>query len=562
MLLRNGSNIGDAWNAGIDQARQDQANQMKIAAAQKAAQDQQAARTGIAAALANGDLKSAAAIAYSYGADKVGDGLTTLQKNGYDQGSAGATSFGDIARGVAALPYEQRKGAIQSAKPSLVAHGFSSADIDAFDPTDANIAAVSGQGYSAHDRASDNIGAVNAQTDQYKAQTGRIDTENPVVVGGSLVTRSGQELYRAPQYVTAPLDNNLYQMPGTDTGGYSQTANPPGDAYGRMVGAEGGTNPDGSFRTSPKGAVGPAQVMPTTGPEAAADAGLPWDAQRYATDPQYNLAIGRAYFGKLLQRYGGDQVKASAAYNAGPTRVDAAIQQGGQNWQAYVPPETRGYISKVYGQTPLTRQPQLIQQGQAKQGGQGSYATRQLQAQQQAYDSYDRAIRTAQELLNHPGLPAAVGSGFDPHSWGSFNPMTGQPFGGTNAADFDAKLTALKSQVFLPMVQALRGMGQLSNSEGEKLTAAIGALDTTQSETAFKSSLNQVIGDLSFYRDRAGQQLRQSQQGGGGQAQAGSQPSASSPPAAAVQMLQSNHALRAQFDAKYGDGASASVLGY
>lgn len=121
---------------------------------------------------------------------------------------------------------------------------------------------------------------------------------------------------------------------------------------------------------------------------------------------------------------------------------------------------------------------------------------------QSALDAFDRAIGSASRLLKHPGLGAAVGSGFDPQSWGTFNPITGKTFAGTDAANFNAELDALKAQVFLPMVQSMKGMGALSNAEGQKLTDAIGALDPRMSEAAFKASLNRVIGDLSSYRNR------------------------------------------------------------
>ncbi len=56
----------------------------------------------------------------------------------------------------------------------------------------------------------------------------------------------------------------------------------------KMLGDESGGrqfNADGSDITSPKGALGIAQVMPYTGPEAAGYAGLPWDAESPFTRP-------------------------------------------------------------------------------------------------------------------------------------------------------------------------------------------------------------------------------------------------------------------------------------
>ncbi len=129
------------------------------------------------------------------------------------------------------------------------------------------------------------------------------------------------------------------------------------------------------------------------------------------------------------------------------------------------------------------------------QGANGAYS-------QSALDAFDRAIGTADRLMKHPGLSAAVGSGFDPSSWGTYNPFTGKTFAGTDAADFNSELDAMKAQVFLPMVQSMKGMGALSNAEGEKLTAAIGALSPNQSEGQFKASLGRIIKDLKSYKAR------------------------------------------------------------
>ncbi|HHO6711857.1 TPA: transglycosylase SLT domain-containing protein [Klebsiella variicola] len=74
--------------------------------------------------------------------------------------------------------------------------------------------------------------------------------------------------------------------------------------------------------TSKKGAVGIAQIMRGTGPEAAEAAGLPWDEERWRNDPAYNFALGKAYLNKQLKTFGGNQVLALAAYNAGAGMVN------------------------------------------------------------------------------------------------------------------------------------------------------------------------------------------------------------------------------------------------
>lgn len=148
--------------------------------------------------------------------------------------------------------------------------------------------------------------------------------------------------------------------------------------------------------TSPKGAVGIAQVMPDTAPEAAKLAGLPWDENRYKTDPAYNKALGLAYFQKQLQDFGGDLQKAYAAYDAGPGAVKKAEQwekdalttaYGGdpsnntkKTWLDFLPKETQDYVAKNL---------------QAFNAGQG-------EAKRPTFEDIDAALRADPRLADNP----------------------------------------------------------------------------------------------------------------------------------------------------------------
>lgn len=106
---------------------------------------------------------------------------------------------------------------------------------------------------------------------------------------------------------------------------------------------------------SSTGAVGVMQVMPATGPEAARLAGVPWDAARFHNDPQYNRALGKAYYDKQLADFGAAD-KAAAAYNAGPGRLRAALRKAAKEgnpdgWLDYMPAETREYVRKFRDRT-------------------------------------------------------------------------------------------------------------------------------------------------------------------------------------------------------------------
>ena len=130
---------------------------------------------------------------------------------------------------------------------------------------------------------------------------------------------------------------------------------PPGpgqNLYQGLLPVEGGVDKNGNFLTSPKGAIGPSQMLLTTGPEAAKVAGVPWDEQKFRTDPAYNNLLGMAWINDLTRKFGGDPEKGYAAYNAGETDTRNAIakaEKNGGKWLDYLPQETQAYVPKAMG---------------------------------------------------------------------------------------------------------------------------------------------------------------------------------------------------------------------
>jgi len=100
------------------------------------------------------------------------------------------------------------------------------------------------------------------------------------------------------------------------------------DLVNSVIKAESGFN---VRAVSPKGAQGLMQLMPGT----ASQLGVP-----NAFDPEANVDGGTKYLRELLEKYNFDLIRALAAYNAGPHRVE---QFGG------VPPyyETRAYVARI-----------------------------------------------------------------------------------------------------------------------------------------------------------------------------------------------------------------------
>ena len=112
--------------------------------------------------------------------------------------------------------------------------------------------------------------------------------------------------------------------------------------------------------------------------------------------------------------------------------------------------------------------------------------------------SFDSAIDTLDTISKHPGKKAAVGFG------GAQLSM----IPGTDAAGFAAQLETFKAQTFLPQVQALKGMGALSDAEGKKLTAAVGALSQSMKQSEFDAQTAKIKGDLVAARSRVGTSMQ------------------------------------------------------
>ncbi len=143
---------------------------------------------------------------------------------------------------------------------------------------------------------------------------------------------------------------------------------------------------DGQPMTSSRGAIGTAQIMPSTGPEAAKLAGVEWDENRFRNDQDYNRQLGQAYFQKLTNDFKSPAL-AVAAYNAGPGMVNDWINgtnttgknesklklgdpRTGEISQAEfldkIPfKETRDYTQKVLGKALQAQEPSFGQVAQA-----------------------------------------------------------------------------------------------------------------------------------------------------------------------------------------------------
>ena len=101
------------------------------------------------------------------------------------------------------------------------------------------------------------------------------------------------------------------------------------------------TDENGQLITSPVGAVGKYQIMPST----AAQPGFglkPLDLAT-ATEAQHE-EFSRNYLNKLNERFGNQPDLTLAAYNYGVGNVEKLLQKYGVKWKEHLPTETSNYL--------------------------------------------------------------------------------------------------------------------------------------------------------------------------------------------------------------------------
>lgn len=105
--------------------------------------------------------------------------------------------------------------------------------------------------------------------------------------------------------------------------------------------------------TSSAGAMGLMQLMPATAKGTARKHKLPYRHKRQLHSPETNVPIAGQYYRGLMDRYNSNRILASAAYNAGPRRVDQWLNNSAGKlpfdiWIELIPyAETRSYVRNI-----------------------------------------------------------------------------------------------------------------------------------------------------------------------------------------------------------------------
>ncbi|WP_405230452.1 transglycosylase SLT domain-containing protein [Lentisalinibacter sediminis] len=103
---------------------------------------------------------------------------------------------------------------------------------------------------------------------------------------------------------------------------------------------------------SSAGAIGVMQLMPATGRGTAQRARLRWRGYATLIDPPANIQLGTRYLAEVYERFDANPVLATAAYNAGPHRVERWLPEArslpADIWIETIPfAETRSYVKRV-----------------------------------------------------------------------------------------------------------------------------------------------------------------------------------------------------------------------
>jgi soluble lytic murein transglycosylase len=101
---------------------------------------------------------------------------------------------------------------------------------------------------------------------------------------------------------------------------------------------------------SGSGALGVMQLMPGTAKHVAGKIGMSYTNNRSLTNPDLNIQLGTHYLGQMLRKFDGNRILASAAYNAGPGRVNQWLNPNVpfDVWIETIPfTETRNYVQNV-----------------------------------------------------------------------------------------------------------------------------------------------------------------------------------------------------------------------
>jgi hypothetical protein len=162
--------------------------------------------------------------------------------------------------------------------------------------------------------------------------------------------------------------------------------------------------------------------------------------------------------------------------------LDAGLKEGTKEYEDFM--ASRGAFEQSYSRQAGTNQAQVDSGRQASSAVAAGTVEGRMEAETQAAAGSDmRAGLNALDLLNSirndPSREIATGK----------SSVLGK-IPGTGAYDFTQKVEQAKSGAFMTAIQQMRGMGALSNTEGQTARAAVTRMSTSLTEEGFLEALN------------------------------------------------------------------------
>lgn len=220
---------------------------------------------------------------------------------------------------------------------------------------------------------------------------------------------------------------------------------------------------------------------PATGQWITPPAGVGNDAAEYGLNPQYGVdANGNPVILQLNKAGAATTTKLPEGVQLSkePIKLDAGTEY------VLLDPITR---------QPVGRIPKDIA-GQASATAQGKAQGEAAAAYPQVEEAANNMLGTIDSLLNDPYLDSMVGA---VDTW--------RPNVSSSAARVQSKMDQIRGQSFLQAFNSLRGGGQITEVEGQKATDALARMNTAQSESDYKSALNELRGIIQSGVNRARQ---------------------------------------------------------
>lgn len=221
-----------------------------------------------------------------------------------------------------------------------------------------------------------------------------------------------------------------------------------------------------------------------------------WMEQQIAQLPADQQALARMmpdkYFGNMLdaqfQTESGDQYFGTPIpFDMGDGRIGYGLPSKSGGFKALDAPGGAAFLG------PYDKAFQ-----NASGAARGKITTEQEMSAPGDLQAAEQALGLIDQIVSHPAIE--LGTGFSSY---------GNAVRGTPGYDFQNLVEQAKSGAFLTAIDQLKGMGALSNMEGQAATAAVTRMDTATSQEAFLKAVDDYRKIVDAGRQRAAARMGQ-----------------------------------------------------